>query len=309
MNEQSDNSRKNILREAQRQIVRSAFFALAALAVIVFACYAWFVSSGTVTANGVAVRIEGSSFELGSVGGKSNQDTILSGLQEDVKQGTEETINGITMSLTGGNSNILWRVNENSHLENLENYTDEDGISPGSSGKLEFYVIPKKDGPLKIRFNVGLLSLGDNGTQVTNIDDSTLNNLLQGHFLFFYSCAVAEVPQTKTLLKYNDHSFSLSFPNAKTDEPIPVTIDWLWPEFLRDVIDGEFGSVIRQWIEAPIGEGVKPSTYFFYNNGDPIGDFSIENDFRKLNSYYNNGDEYIGSKVKRVVLKLTAEET
>ena len=30
MNEQSDNSRKNILREAQSQIVRSAFFALAA---------------------------------------------------------------------------------------------------------------------------------------------------------------------------------------------------------------------------------------------------------------------------------------
>ena len=42
MNEQSDNTRDKTLREAQKQIVRSSFFALAALAVIVFACYAWF---------------------------------------------------------------------------------------------------------------------------------------------------------------------------------------------------------------------------------------------------------------------------
>ena len=44
MNEQPDNSREETYREARKQIVRSAFLALAALGVIVFACYAWFVS-------------------------------------------------------------------------------------------------------------------------------------------------------------------------------------------------------------------------------------------------------------------------
>ena len=45
----SDNSRQDALRTARKQITRSLFLSLAALGVIVIACYAWFVRNTTVS--------------------------------------------------------------------------------------------------------------------------------------------------------------------------------------------------------------------------------------------------------------------
>lgn len=304
MNEQSDNSRKNILREAQRQIVRSAFFALAALAVIVFACYAWFVSSGTVTANGVAVRIEGSSFELASVGKEINPESMELLPTDNTEPGENWTFTTSNDGrITGSKSNILWRVSKDSNLRNTDSKT---GISPGSFGKLEFYVIPKKEGVLNLTFNVSLLPIREDGTQVTmnNAQDggnSTLNNLLRGHFLFSYTCEEANA--SKVQLAHNNHNFKLSFAQAEENKPIKVTLEWLWPEFLRDVIENkQSGEVIKGWM-------VENPDHFFYNDTGSFGNIDFVNDFRKLNSYYNNADEYIGTNVKGVILSLTAEET
>ena len=308
MNEQSDNTRKNILREAQRQIVRSAFFALAALAVIVFACYAWFVSSGTVTGKVGAVRINGSSFELGSVGEQINTKSMELIPPENTEPGEDWKVTDPgDGKITGSKSNILWRVTSGS---NLGNHQDMTGISPGSDGTLAFYVIPKKEGPLNIKFNISLSPLDHQNQQITYSTNSTLNNLLRGHFLFFYSCADAAGNPQEKLLRYDNHSFSLTFPNASVDIPILVTIKWLWPEFLRDVIDNDtIGTDIRAWIEATPSESVTPSAYFFYNGGNEIGKVDdVTADFRMLNSYYNNADEYIGSLAKGVILSLTAEE-
>lgn len=304
MNEQSDKSRNKNVREAEKQIVRSAFLALAALAVIVFACYAWFVSSGTVTGKVGAVRIDGSSFELGSMGEKADKyDKLFPTTPAPPVDGDNYDPNDQSGTVTGENTNIFWRVSSDSNLGNTDSMT---GVSPGSFGTLQFYVIPKRDGTLNLTFNVSLVPIREDGTQVTMNDareggDSTLNKLLRGHFLFSYSCE--EVNASNVQLAYNNHSFRLTFSNAKENHPIEVTLDWLWPEFLRDVIENEqTGTVIQGWMSA------EPD-HFFYNGVSPIGDVDFDNDFRKLNSYYNNADEYIGTNIKGVILSLTAEET
>lgn len=303
MNEQPHNSPEEIYREARKQIVRSAFLALAALGVIVFACYAWFVSSGTVTGTVGSVRIDGSSFELASMGGKGIWDEKLDGY---AKPGKEQTIGGLDLVVTGEENDILWQISDDSHLENGANQT---GISPGSSGKLEFYVIPKRDGELRLTINVTLAPLNTDGKQITIEDDKTLNWLLRGHFLFSYECQKAvgyNSVNTPTLISYENGSFKLTFTDAVTNQPILVTLYWKWPEFLRDIIYNEKdGSTVKGWMHS------NPS-HFFYNGNEtinsPVFDENFTSQFREYNNYYNNADEYIGSNVYSLVLRLTAEE-
>lgn len=305
MNEQPHNSPEEIYREARKQIVRSAFLALAALGVIVFACYAWFVSSGTVTGTVGSVRIDGSSFELASVGpnvGKWDEEILA----DNAKYGTSQDFGDRKLVVTGEENDILWQISDDSHLENG---TDKTGISPGSSGKLEFYVIPKRDGELQLTINVTLAPLNKDGHQITMEDDETLNWLLRGHFLFSHECQKAvgyNSVNTPTLIPYENGSFNLTFQNAVTDQPIPVTLYWKWPEFLRDIIYNEKdGSTVKGWMHS------NPS-HFFYNGNEtinsPVFDENFTSQFREYNNYYNNADEYIGSNVYSLVLRLTAEE-
>ena len=311
MNEQPERSREETFREAEKQIIRSAFLALAALAVIVFACYAWFVSSTSVTGTVGAVRIDGSSFELASVGGVGCYDGQI---PEDFAEPGEawHLEDGTSGTITGEKSDILWRIDENS---NLENFQTGSGISPGSKGKLQFYVVPNRTGKMTLKFDIKLLPLDKNGNQITMSGDNgnpTLNMLLRGHFLFFHECQSAhgfDAENTPTLIPYNEGTFSLTFNVEKKGAPILVTMNWLWPEFLRDVVeDQDVGRRIEEWMNK------SPDDFFYIGtdaNGNSIPNETnpdIRSQFRLYNSLYNNADEYIGTNVHSVILQLTAEE-
>ncbi|MDD6966307.1 MAG: hypothetical protein PUK18_02210 [Firmicutes bacterium] len=314
MNEQPDNSREETYREARKQIVRSAFLALAALGVIVFACYAWFVSSGTVTGTVGSVRIDGSSFELASEGGNGNWDEKLDGYAEP---GETQPIDGLDLVTTGKENDIIWKISPKSNLENGKDQTgkDQTGISPGSHGQMQFYIIPKRDGELTLKVDVELIPLNKQGEHITMKDDETLNWLLRGHFLFSYECQQANgynPENTPTLKAYNNKSFNLTFRDVKEDEPILVTLDWKWPEFMRDIINNDKdGSTVKGWMS-------EQPNHFFYNGKDENGntiqifkptDKNFTSQFGQYNNYYNNADEYIGDNVQSLVLRLTAEET
>lgn len=175
MNAQPDNSREEAYREARKQIVRSAFLALAALGVIVFACYAWFVSSGTVTGTVGSVRIDGSSFELASVGGVGVYDNLMP--TDCTEPGKDWKLDENTPGkITGEKSDILWRISPDS---NLENGKDQTGISPGSHGQMQFYIIPKRNGDLTLKFDIELAPLDKYGKQITMDVDETLELYLK----------------------------------------------------------------------------------------------------------------------------------
>lgn len=310
MNEQPDNSREEAYREARKQIVRSAFLALAALGVIVFACYAWFVSSGTVTGTVGSVRIDGSSFELASVGGVGVYDNLMP--TDCTEPGENWKLDENTPGkITGEKSDILWRISSDSNLENSEGKT---GISPGSEGQMQFYIIPKRNGDLTLKVDVELAPLDKDGKQITMDDDETLNWLLRGHFLFAYKCEKAQgynPNNTPTLIAYNNSFFNLTFTDVKEDEPILVILYWTWPLLLKNIIQNdlfdnvEVGPAVQGWMKATPDR-------FFYDEGKPISEPDFDNftqQFRQYNNYYNNADQYIGDNVQSLVLRLTAEET
>ena len=309
MNEQSDNSREKTFREAEKQIIRSAFLALAALAVIVFACYAWFVSSTSVTGTVGAVRIDGSSFELASVGDVGHYDDLMPA--DSAETGEDWQLeDGITGTITGEKSDILWRISDSSNLGN--NQTGS-GISPGSKGELQFYVVPKRTGELTLKFDIKLLPLNKDGKQITmngENGNSTLNMLLRGHFLFFHDCKDSlgyDSENTPTLITYNESSFKLTFNVEEKNKPILVTLSWLWPEFLKDVVENQTtGKAIKVWMKAA------PNDFFYIGDeagsSIPIDPPDFDTQFRLYNNLYNNADEYIGTNVHSVILQLTAEE-
>ncbi|MGM9605511.1 MAG: hypothetical protein ACI3XG_10675 [Faecousia sp.] len=308
MNENPEASRQDTIRDARKQITRSLFLALAALGVIVFACYAWFVSTTSVTGSLGSVSLNSGSFELASVGNGGAFDDQIPEYDSFIPDEWEH--GSTTYWTTAGNKNaVLWRLNGDSHLNNSAGNT---GIQPGDSGTLQFYVIPKTTGTLTLTFHLQLIPLVPSdpdspSSEYKQSDDSLASSLLRGHLLFSYAVGQeAENAGSFQLVNYRTGSFQLVFSDVVEDDPIPVTIRWIWPYLLENVLNDDLyivssGDQIRGWMIAAPGD-------FFYNQGNAIPAPGFGTQSRLYNNYFNNADQYIGDNVDAVLLRMSAVE-
>lgn len=288
---QKENPGENAVKDARKQITRSILLALTALAVIAFACYAWFVSTKRVTGSIRPVQLLGSTFELASAGNMGAYDAMLpAGLNIS---GDSWKPSGTVTST--GKASILWQVSDSSSLNN----TEETGcIQPGSRGAIQFFVIPKAAGELKLNFQIELLPMQEQGGKLGILENNeTLNNLLKGHFLFQYSTDGTNF----SWVPCSTGQFSLTFTGCTADTPIPVTLNWQWPYLLRLVTDQP---EVVGWMK-------EDTRYFFYDHGNtvvaPAELTPNVGNFAQYDRYYNNADEYIGENAYGVLLRLTAE--
>lgn len=312
MSQQPEKNREDSFRDARKQIVRSAFLALAALGVIVFACYAWFVSNNSVTGKISSVLLSGSTFELASVGSDSvfTENTPEAYQVENGESWPEG--NNPTGKYTAGKSAIVWQLDSGSHLNNIADIEeDKRGIRPGSYGTLQFYIISKTEEDLNLNFDLELIPILKDG--ITDAEKDTLNQLIHGHMLFSYECVLDSdynVENTPTLIEYNDSSFSLNFQNVRENQEILVTMKWIWPHVLEDVKNDRLqgvcsgSSVINRMKTAP--------EYFFYNEGNPVGKPNVEgtdwnNKFQEYNDYFNAADQFIGERLQWLIVRITAQ--
>ena len=288
---QKENPGENAVKDARKQITRSILLALTALAVIAFACYAWFVSTKRVTGSIRPVQLLGSTFELASAGNMGAYDHMLpDGLNIS---GDSRKPSGTVTST--GKASILWQVSGSSSLNNTET---TGCIQPGSRGAIQFSVIPKADGELKLNFQIELLPMQEQGGKLEIPEnDETLNNLLKGHFLFQYSTEGTN----SSWVPCSTGQFSLTFTDCTADTPIPVTLNWRWPYLLRLVTDQP---EVVNWMK-------EDTRYFFYNPGNTVeAPTELQpnvGNFAQYDRYYNNADEYIGENAYGVLLRLTAE--
>ncbi len=288
---QKENPGENAVKDARKQITRSILLALTALAVIAFACYAWFVSTKRVTGSIRPVQLLGSTFELASAGKMGAYDAMLpDGLN----------ISGASWKPSGtvtgtDKASILWQVSGSSNLNN----TEETGcIQPGSQGTIQFSVIPKTDGELKLNFQIELLPMQEKVGKLEILENNeTLENLLKGHFLFQYSIDGTNF----SWIPCSTGQFSLTFTGCTADTPIPITLTWRWPYLLRLVTEH---TEVVGWMK-------EDTRYFFYNGGNTVAPPAElqpnAGSFAQYDRYYNNADEYIGENAYGVLLRLTAE--
>ena len=319
----------------KRKLKRSFIFAFVALIAVIALGIAWFMSNSKVTSTGTSVSAQDDRlFELASVGKRQTAEEYY--LKDESKKsilsaGTEKTYASYIENGTEVQKEQTYYVGTGSLAWYLDS---QESILPGANGKLEFYIIPKKDDVKSVT-----VSFDINGyvyTTEQNADkravkskDTTLQNLIQGHILFFQQ--LNDVHGYQKWLKA-DESFVIEAPensSFKKDVPYKVTIYWIWPQYFRNYVYTQKSTQGDLFTDAANQPGdidyARINTFInsqrtvetsqnklFY---DESGKVQVESDINKdmaqdtleqCSNYYNKADEYIGTNAKCIYVGIKA---
>ena len=341
--------------------LRTGIIMFAALVAIIIACIAWFVSNNKVTISGTKVQSAGSEFELAAAAKPDSEssagvyDNLL-----DVQAGTETSIgNKKFLATDGSHTSITWAITNDS---NMNNNNPEDGIEPGASGKMTFYIISQKDGPLSVTLDLTLTGYTGEEKAATSLDlqeaDTKAQQLLKGHFLLFagydsaaysykgwisedaglWSMTLDYERERGVLSRTENGKLTWSVQDAKKGTAYPVTIYWVWPEMLGSYLVKDQSSIGKRpvlfpedWNESlnhltELPETLfttmcsqKDNRYFYWKESEDFAGTEIAKKLSQMRTnfnpvmygtlavYYNQADEYLGSNVRFVKLKLDAQ--
>lgn len=286
----SEQNAQAFIQAARRQIIHSAIFAVAALGVIVFACYAWFASNHSVSGTIGSIQMLGSLYELASEGSSPNKYTLAS---YNPPEGDTPLGNRPNLKATGTNQSIRWQLSDTSHVQNI---TGNARLRPDTSGTLQFYVLPYVSGTLSLGFRLELIPLDDSGNAITGRPAE----LLKGHLLFYLENA----KQEKIWTSWDSDNFKLQFEAAEETQigqPQLVTLHWMWASDLSKLRDLD-------------SEIPRNGQLLFYSENasripteEAITALLKANDLDGLNKLYNLADRHIGANLSWLEVKLTAQ--
>ena len=278
-----------LLKNQWKIFFRTGIIVVAAVIVMIAVSIAWFVSNTRVDATGVAIRSADMPFDLAAAGTKSTA-SADQGTYDDlltVSPGASREIEGKKYwSTDGSHTSICWAVTPESNMNNTGEDGKPTGIEPGSYGKMTFYIIPNKDGPLKVTLDLVLTGYqiaddkknAENVTRndLTEVTDPSLQQLLEGHILLFagynekagcykgwisrdageWSMRLGSETEA-AVLESKSGKLTWNNTNAKKDTAYPVTIYWIWPERLESYLrkaDGYSGKNPLLFPEDPSSE-------------------------------------------------------
>lgn len=278
-----------LLKNQWKIFFRTGIIVVAAVIVMIAVSIAWFVSNTRVDATGVAIRSADMPFDLAAAGTKSTA-SADQGTYDDlltVSPGASREIAGKKYwSTDGSHTSICWAVTPESNMNNTGEDGKPTGIEPGSYGKMTFYIIPNKDGPLKVTLDLVLTGYqiaddkknAENVTRndLTEVTDPSLQQLLEGHILLFagynekagcykgwisrdageWSMRLGSETEA-AVLESKSGKLTWNNTNAKKDTAYPVTIYWIWPERLESYLrkaDGYSGKNPLLFPEDPSSE-------------------------------------------------------
>lgn len=339
--------------------LRTGIIMVAALVAIIVACIAWFVSNNKVTISGTKIQSAGSEFELAAVAKSNSEDSA--GVYDkllDVPTGTAISIkNQNFLATDGSHTSITWAITDDCNMNN----NTKGGIEPGASGKMTFYIISHKEGPLSVTLDLTLTGYTDEETAATPSDlqkaDEKAQQLLKGHVLLFagydsvarsYKGWISEdagswsmtldSEEEVVLSRAENGKLTWSVKNANKDKAYPVTVYWVWPEMLGSYLVKNQKNIGKQPILFPEdwNEGsshptelpqalfttmcnLKDNRYFYWKESEDFAGTVTEKKLNQMRTdfnpvmygtlavYYNQADEYLGSNVRFVKLKLDAQ--
>ena len=257
-----------LLKNQWKIFFRTGIIVVAAFIVMIVVSIAWFVSNTRVDATGVAIRPADMPFDLAAAGTESNASADRGMYDEllTVSPGASREIDGKKYwSTDGSHTSICWAVTPESNMNNTDEDGKPTGIEPGSYGKMTFYIIPNKDGPLKVTLELVLAGYqiaddkknAENVTKndLTEVTDPSLQQLLEGHILLFAGynekagCYKGWISRDAgvwrmslgsgteaAVLEVKSGKLTWNNTNAQKDTAYPVTIYWIWPERLESYL-------------------------------------------------------------------------
>lgn len=314
--------RKQIEKD-KRKAARSTVFAVAALVALIAVCIAWFVYNNVV--NGTTGSISAKNkepFVLASVGKRQTAESENLDLREGETEKYDSYVDGLTgeteteekATYYTGTANLAWRLSSE-HVK----------VAPGSSGKVEFYIIPKIDGLNKVTLELETAGYSKTGTEkASEITDESVKNLLRGHILIFQ-----KLDNTTGYSGWmQDGKLEIKPQNGfKKDLPYKVTFYWVWPKYFRNYIytfrsmygdlfvstESEDYQAMNEFINK---QKTDTNSQLFYdkdsNVENNLKDVTINNSLLDANldlcsDYYNQADEQIGQNVDYLWINVTAQ--
>ena len=212
---QDDEDRKKLLAIRKRNLIRFGSLAVLAFVVWLFATIAWFSQNDSVSAGGMGVSVCTSPFELKTKGYYGYYDNYLPDDFAKVANNLASSAqppSGAPSSLSTVNgSSIQWLITADSNAKNyVTSSTSEDnkGIRPGTSGEMKFWIVPKDQQTISIKFKLEITPYinnyvldgngnytfaegsntpleGDPISIAGNNNYSTVLNYLANHIMFF----------------------------------------------------------------------------------------------------------------------------
>ena len=282
---------EELKKEKKKRIRQMIIFVIAAIAVIIALCIAWFVSNNRV--NGISGRISAkeSGIEIGSRGSQGVHDDILKKVKSDLiyhLPGLGST-NQHDTSLGGS---INWLLNSDSNMKNYsegKSFTDtgakfrkDYAMEPGTKGRLDFFIKSYEKGNLSLKFSLDIVPYVMNQEDNPQVVDKTsiASQLLSGHIVYFLGETQSDTSNTNDTVKYTwikDGRFQITIQNAEQDTEYNYSIYWVWPlnlstillnendEFLNgshiEFDDKDATGALRNQIIADMTD--KPGKYFF----------------------------------------------
>ena len=252
------------LKDQWKIFFRTGIIILAAVIVIIAVSIAWFAGNDKVDATGAGIQAAGSEFELAAAGKDADS---TKGAYDDllkVSPGARlEIENKSYLSTDGSHTAISWSITDDSNMRNESGQTQ--GIEPGSSGKMTFYIISHKEGLLDVKLDLDFTGyqatvdpVSTENLKAENLKeiDESAQQLLEGHILLFagydegansYKGWISEDAGSwsmnlgtdgEPILLQEDGKGGLTWKteNAKKDKAYPVTVYWIWPERLESYL-------------------------------------------------------------------------
>ena len=243
--------RQEQIREDQKKAARSVFLSMTALIAIVVLCIAWFVSNRSTRGTSAQVAADSKvRFQLASVGARqdteqkylkdeSNNHILNAGTEKshetymdlDLSDGTtavKATEVTKTQDYHVGSANLAWYLN------------GQEGVSPGASGKLEFYLIPQQnDSSVTVTLDAkAYVNENEDKTgRAVESENTGLQNLISGHILFFRGLNDTKGYSGWIRPDNGALSFTVTPEGGFTaGTPYKITLYWVWPRYFRNYI-------------------------------------------------------------------------
>lgn len=322
-------------KKKKRKLAVHIFCAAVTLIVLIISIitFGWFTQNNSAAMNSTDLSAASGGFELAAVGENGIYDKYLNAADGKSISGIiDENSSPISPVATEGGNEIKWMMSDTSNINNNSGSEYKD-IEPGSSGILSFYVIPKNDQDLNVKFTLDAVlykgdltevtSSSDNSQHIINAENSA-NKLFSGHILFFKNYDVSN----KTYSERIDNTFTFERADAKANTAYRVDIYWIWPNVIDQLVlpandnkllSNGFQRIISDEDITFLTDFVENSDKYFYSEitdlqtrldsikvGSENGNFSEEN-YNYLNEEWNKADQIIGTSVSYVELKLSAE--
>ena len=353
-------------KEKRKTIYHIIIIAIVALIVIIALCIAWFVSNTRVKGTGATVSADMKNVELKTHGSAGIHDDLLKKIM-DQENPTENSwyqmLKNSFLETSPDKYSVNWLLSDQSKVGNYStaqsdwedwedwekywkdsNHKREDqAIEPGSSGRLQFSVVPKTAGNITLNMQLSLIPYKYQDNNINEVDDTT-KTFTSGHILFFLEeseSSNAGNASATNLVWLKDGSFTLNIPDAQKGTEYSYTLYWCWPQNFAEFTLAEGNEFLNG--RKPIlstyknGETVRneiayadpqysmvncPQRYFYSNlTQQPLpveqtelskienmqtnfSDKETKDAFVALSSYYNQADQYIGSHANCLRVKL-----